>query len=426
MEDSRQNPHFDEQPFTDGPRRPGDNPNLRNARGRKGPRPRTQNGQPSSGRSNRLNWVDPLPVVDPAPALGMEPVPADSSAGELDLDFGLPGTIARPFAEVVDTLGDRLNLPDSDKTRVARAVESQSYFKAARQLFSTMLEHEKIACQQLKAVYYDSTPVPAHMAAALSIIGHIDSKLGKVVVRNAPTLFKQWIVKGLQVSQTPGISTATPAESLVWPDADSYSFVQRKARLEIERLTSTTFEVQVGGANITVSPPRLVDQTPEEYYNKLPTQMPNYQVVRDLVALLRMDLDTYRRGTIGITGHTFATCLSRIGLVPAGNTFSLDRIRTAFEDWVATYLTRSRHHLEAIFRTAPPPAGASGFGAQLVSSERTAARLAMPLSDSDIAMGFTLSPCREFSFSPSIVAYSRRDRSAMLAQLASADGRMSF
>jgi hypothetical protein len=424
--------------ITDGPLKPGDNPNSRNLHPRKSVRPRTKNSSSTTNTSMRLNWIDPLPVVDALPPLGLEPNPESFPAGEIDLSFDLPNSIAEPFAELVHSVGDRIQLDDDAKVECADSLRGMSYFKSARQLFSTMLDTEKSLCQPLKSVYYDETPIPSHMAAGIGIIGHIETKVGKVIVRNAPTLFKRWIAKGLQVC--PGNDFSAPIDpdapdepedpeyapdpsKLVWPDEDGRSLVSRLAREKIASLTDLTYTLQGRDGNqITVSMPRLVNQRLPDYYAQIHDGVPQADVLRRQVALLQLNRSTWQNGTLG-HDLSLVDALADIGLVRAHHFYLMPGLREGFEDTMTHYVVGAKNRIEAILKTTVPTAGSSGFGAQLVQSEKNVARWSFPLSDADANIGFLFSPNKYFSLNPRVVAYSKRDKDSANAAFAQKDGK---
>ncbi|APP18152.1 putative capsid protein [Magnaporthe oryzae partitivirus 1] len=404
------------------PIKPGDNPNKLNARPRQGARPRTKN-QPAGGSSNsmRLNWIDPLPQVDVIHPLGLEPNPEVIPAGEIDLDFFLPETISTPFVDTIDSIGDRIQMSDEDKEVCKDRLKSLAFFKAARQLYSTMLDHEKAVNQPLKAVYYDETPIPLHMAGALGIIGHMDTKVGKVMIRDPGLLFKRWIAQGLKIENNdryPG----DPSKK-IWIDAEGLRHVKRLARERIDYLVKQTYTVtRDDGVEFTVSMPQLTDQALPDYYGFIRNEVPGADDLRHCVAALEMTLRQWRDDTIphGIPRHDIHQTLD---LQEATGNYSLSNMREWFEDFIAGYVTDVKWRLESIFKVGPPPAGTTGYGAQTVEASGNTARWKFPLSDADVNIGYLFSPNKYFNLAPRLVGYSRRDRSSQQAAFAQADGK---
>lgn len=394
---------------TEGKQKPGDNPNTLNAKPRQNVRPRVKNSTGNSTQSMRLGWIDPLPVVDAIYPLGIEPNVEAIPAGEIDLDFYLPETIGQPFADTVLSVGDRIQLSTSEKDDVSSAISALSFFKGARQLYSTMLDYEKAENQPLKAVYYDETPIPSHMAGALGVIGHMDTKVGKVLVRDAGVLFKRWTAEGLKRAHENDENTPYVADSsnLVWDDRDSFKMVQRLARERISHLVKQTYTLDVNGTAHVVSMPQLIDQDLQTYYNQITNQVPDADHIRHLVTGLIATRAQFKQGDLPNNIHR-ADLLGSLGLVYATGVYEIPQMRESFEEWIALYTTTQRWHVEAFFNVGPPPAGTSGYGAQTVSTEGNTARWQFPLSDADVNIGYLFSPCRGFTLTPKMIGYSRR------------------
>lgn len=408
---------------TEGKVKPGDNPNTLNAKPRVGVRPKKKNmpaGQ-STG-SMRLNWIDPLPVVDAIHPLGLEPNIDSVPAGEITLDFTLPSTIARPFEDVVESVGDRLYLDDDQQRTIKDHLHAQSYFKGARQLYSTMLDHEKAANQPLKAIYYDEEPIPLHMAGALGIIGHMDTKVGQVLIRDAGVLFKRWVLKGTQIANS-DFQPTLDAEKSIWKDRESFLAVQRLSREKIEDLVKLTYDLDVSGTVHTVSMPQLINQDLDTYYNSIHNQVPQADDLRACVTALQMSHRQWMDDQNIPHNHDRQDILDAIGLQWAEDLAPASSLRELFEDFTATHVTTVRAKIHAIFKTGPPPAGSQGYGAQTVSSKRTTAAWKMPLSDADVNIGFLFSPNQSFTLNPKLVGYSRRMKETAAAQFAASDGR---
>lgn len=408
---------------SEGPVRPGDNPNKLNAKPRQGARPKTKNS--SNGNSNssmRLNWIDPLPSVDVIHPLGLEPNPEAIPAGEIDLDFNLPETIATPFADTIQSVGDRIQMSDEDKDICMDRIKSLAFFKAARQLYSTMQDHEKAVNQPLKAVYYDETPIPLHMAGALGIIGHMDTKVGKVLIRNPGVLFKRWIAKGLEIEDDKTFSG--DSSRLIWDDAESVQLIQRLAREKIAEIVQQTYQVDPGdGQPYTVSMPQLTDGTDlATYYRWIRNEVPDADDLRHCVTALQMTRRQWKDDTLP-NNQPRADLLATLDLEYATGSYEVSAMRDAFEEFIATYVTNVKWRIESIFKVGPPPAGSTGYGAQTVTSGHNTARWTFPLSDADVNIGYLFSPNKYFNLAPRLVGYSRRDRVSQQAAFANADGK---
>lgn len=405
---------------TEGPRKPGDNPNLRNAKKRQGPRPKAKNSPNASTSSMNVRWIDPLPQVNVIHALGLEPNPCEPTAGEIDLDPSLPETIANPFCSLVESVSVRLTFDQGDIDNATSSLKALGYFKAAKQLYSTMLDHEKSMNQPLKAVYYDETGIPAHMSSALGMIGHMDTKVGKVLIRNASTLFKRWITKGLTIVDA---NAGTPAPipdifSLVWNDEDGLDLAKRLAREEIARITDLSYPFH----NINVSIPRLTNQPLQQYHDDIHTAAPRSADLASLVSLLLMDKDDWRIGNMP-NGHDLDTCLGIINLTLSGPDQEPGELRRRFEDFIALYVTRDKWRIESLVKTTPGPSGSTGYGAQTVSSTENTANWQFPISDGDVSLGYLFSPNVHCELRPKLIGYARRSKNAASADFAYQDAK---
>lgn len=305
------------------------------------------------------------------------------------------------------------------------AIKSLAYFKAARQLYSTMTDYEKSVNQPLKAVFYDQTNIPLHMAGALGMIGHIKTKIGDVQIRDPSLLFKRWIALGLKessqdFSDIPKLNGHP--EKFVWLTRDGHEAAKRKAKERISDIVKQTYEVEKEGTVYTVSMPQLQDQKLDVYYDQINNQVPEADTLRALVAGLETDFKSFKDDTFphGQTRHDF---LAGVDMVEAPDKYSIINLRDNFENWVSEYTTQVRWRVESIFKVGPPPAGDQGFGAQTVSSSDNTAEWNFPLSDADVNIGFLFSPCKSFSLAPKLIGYSQRKREVAQSRFAYADGK---
>jgi len=414
---------FLDQP-TDGPRKPGDNPNTLNARRRKNARPKTTNTTSTSehNKNMKFSWIDPLPQVDVIYPIGLDPQPASFPAGHVELRFDLPSVIADPFIQQFESVGDRTLLHEEIIKTGKKKMESQAYFKSARQLYSTMLDHEKSQNQPLKAVYYDETAIPSHMSAAIGIIGHMETKVGKVLVKHASTLFKRWIAKGLQIDPDASQIDTVSADTLVWGDSDSRELAYELARKKIEDITNDVYTITVDNVTHHVSMPKLHNHNLDDYYAMISDQVPDATMLRGLVSLLNTSQNQWNNNIIG-NGFNFDDVLNHLNLTYAPEEYSVRVMREQFENCMSCYITGVRVHIESLLHVSPPPAGSNGYGAQLVKSNGIQANWEFPISDADAAMGFMFSPNESFTLTPKIVAYSRRDKNTVMSNFASRDGK---
>jgi hypothetical protein len=410
--------HDDLGPATSAPFRalkPGDNPNKLNRHTRKGPRPRTKNSSEPPKHRFEHAWVDPLPNVPPIDALDMAEIPESIPAATVELDPLLPRHFAKPHCDLILSAAQNSHLTAQQALRVSNKLDALSHFKSARQLYSAMTDPEKSMCQPLKCVYYDSSEIPKHMAAAISMIGNFDSRIGRVEIANAPTLFRRWILQGL--SSDPDIPKTYPnALSSVWRDKDGKLLVNRLAQRELDELATVDYVIQE--QHLSLAPLRRAP-SPEAYYTWIPDHHPNAEALRDLTALISQSEDDWIANAPLLHGRDFTRALRLLGLSLCS--VSDSRMRDMFTDAMYDYIAGCEVHMRLFFNLGPAPQGSRGFAAQLVKSENNMAQYNLPLSDADRALGFLYGPCKSFTLNPSFVAFSRTRKKDGTAEFASRD-----
>ncbi|BBC77403.1 putative capsid protein [Pythium nunn virus 1] len=402
------------------PRRAGDNPNKAFAQRRQGNRPKVKN-TPSGPKTTTeaFRWIEPLPEVTPMPAV-LETITESIPAGSIELNFELPSTVASPFTQSVESVLMRTDLPSASIYQARDKLEALSYYKACRQLYSTLSDPQKAALQPLKAIYYDKSHIPNHMSAALSMIGNLESKMGLIEVKHAPVLFKRWLIAGLCIDPDTTYTAATVApNSLVFKDVYSKALIDEKANERLKEIHNETFKIKVGTTDIEVSAP--IPPPTDAGYNSIPDDYPHADEMRDLVSIIQMATRDYVRSQPVPHGRDLDTALSHLGLQVAPAGYSDQDLRTAFEDAIETYLTTEIIHIQTVFHLGEPPATERGFASQLVASDDVTARFGLPLSDADKALGFMFNPRHSFEFNPRFVAYSRRAKRTTASQFASND-----
>jgi len=401
---------------------PGDNPNKLNAQRRKNNRPKTQNSVPGAKVESRLTWADPLPIVDPSP-LELEPQSVTIPAGEVTLNFDLPSVIAKPFSDAATSVLLRTNLDQAFITDVASKLESFSYYKACRQLYATLDDGKKSALQPLKTVYYDTNHIPTRMASALSMIGDFESKLGRVVVSHSVLLFKRWLLQGLSIDpdvpREEGVVWPENCATLVWKDKWSKFYIDERCREWLKNYHDTPFELEIDGMQpIRITPP-LYDETSDP--NQIDNRFPHRNTVVNMVTFLRGTVRQFASDP-GIPNLDLRALLASLGLTLAEGVFSNPRdILEMFSDAQEGYITKFFCHIDAIFTTGESPAGSQGYAAQIVTSQKNEAKFAMPISDSDLALGYMFSPGSSFKIEPNFIAYGRSQCENVAARYSSRD-----
>jgi len=397
--------------------KPGDNPNKLNAQRRK-IRPKVTNSEKSSSPYElQYAWADPAQGAIPDTEISLEPHLEEFPSGEIELDEDLPATIAKPFCDTFKTLGDRTVLDEARLENCQDSLMALSYYKSAKQLFSTMLDPDKSVCQPLKSVFYDTTPIPEHMGAAISMIGNFDSKVGPIHIKNAPTLFKRWVVSGLHYDPGAPEYEGELPPSLVWRDRDGKKLLDSAAYRYIEENRPSWSPTGDYDIQVPLLKPGM-DVT--RWIQRIHPDTPNCENLRNVASIIRQPEKHWIRGD-PLIGCEYTQALDSLGLEIATGIYDVGFIRQAFESAMADYYVAAKPHIEALLKTGPSPASNRGYGAQIVKSNGLTARYNMPLSDSDVALGFLFSPCKNFEYSPKIIAYNKRDQSVSKSKFASAD-----
>lgn len=411
-------PKSDKQPI----RKFGDNPNTRNAQHRKANRPKVES-RPLTAKNEDISykWCDPLPVVDPI-QFDLEPHCTTLPSGYVTLRDDLPQAISDPFCTLLSSVLERTNLPESTIGYCANKLNAQGYFKAARQLYSTLTDPEKSKLQPLKTVFYDTTHIPSHMASALSIVGHFETKLGRVEVKDATVLFRRWTLQGLSIDPDTTAEIANPQDifKYVWRDSASKVLIDKAAKKKLNELCNTVFQIQFDEFPFNVRVPEI--PISHDGYTSITPNYPNFLALQRLVTILLMTNSQYITGE-DLNGHSIADCLAEIDLLLVPDELEDYFIRNLFEIASTGYITKAKAHVESVLTTGESPTSGRGFPAQIVSSSNVTADFSLPLSDADRHLGFIFNPQASFEFNPQFVAYSKRSNKEAAANFAQRDSK---
>jgi hypothetical protein len=251
------------------------------------------------------------------------------------------------------------------------------------------------------------------MAAALSMLGHLDTKFGKVHMYDATTVFQRWIVAGLDKDPDSDINIVEP-ERLIWTDRPGFHAMRRQVLARIKIMHDQSYIVNFENADpFDYSIPLINESTNlDEYYDRILDDQLFTKELIDLTSLLQITYQDWTSNPIPIRNDVNLTdALQRVNLQLAPAQLSVTNLRLEFEECMSTYLVRDKGHIESIFNVSPAPNGDTGFGAQLVKSEDVTANVKYKLPDSDLSLGFAFNPLLEFALEPKVVAYSQRSRS---------------
>jgi len=362
----------------------------------------------------RYPWADPTEGVFCDDVLEFEPIIDSLPAGWISLEDDLPSIIARPFCDTYAAIGSRTVMNADTIAEDERSLETLSYFKCARQLYSTMTPPNKAVNQPLKPVYYDDTKIPKHMGAAISMIGNFDSKLGEIRVKNESTLFKRWVSKGIAVfDQDEEVDPST----FIWPDADGYDIV-REQTVEYFSQHRGSFTVEVNGRDISVTSPELTIDNIDDY--EVQDEYPHATRLRALLAIARFAPDAWKRNDHALRDHN-AALIDILGIRFAPPEYSVRMMRDRFEDISRELEVFSKTRLSGHMFVETPPAGTRGFPAQIAKREGNRVEAPLPLSDPDYGLGYMFSPRAKFELNPRIIAYGKRTSDRLLADFSDRD-----
>ncbi|KAI7870415.1 hypothetical protein BDF14DRAFT_1774035 [Spinellus fusiger] len=159
------------------------------------------------------------------------------------------------------------NTTISDST--ALKLEALCFYKSARQLYHIMTDSEKLDVYRLEPTILDTTEIPSHMAAAISMIGHIDNRIGRVAITDIQLFFKRWLCAGLEVD--PDVEHVPPKTKnyfdtstdvktylvsdflhMIWRDYLGKQVLDYNI-VKTAQLLNVFFQITISGRNIKVS-----------------------------------------------------------------------------------------------------------------------------------------------------------------------------
>jgi len=395
------------------PMTPGDNPNKLAAQRRRNNRPKEGSKPRESVENTGLRWAEPSEHPRQI-NFNLSELKSADPAIFIELKSNLPRTISESSENVLEQALMRTNLDHVAVENTVTALRSQTYFKAARQLYSTLHSEEKAKGQPLKAVYYDDAALPSTIASGLSMIGHFDSRLGPADIVHAPVLFRNWIEKGIQAD--PITNENENDEYYVFNDNESHSFVKSKIRAEFSRRHDEPFNLRVGERVVRVTLPLLGNG---EVRDDIVEDYPDHHELLAMYDVLNCTEQQWANQDIPINRDAFTTVYRVLNLVYNIKTPQDQRIQ--FEDFCMRWRTRYKKHIELVFSMSPAPNTSSGYASQIVSSTELNGTTPLPLADSDAALGFVYDPCLSVTVNPKFSLYSTRKRETARADYAAQD-----
>lgn len=398
---------------------PGDNPNKRLAQRRKENRPKIGSmPRERTEEATKLQWVEPL-AVPKMVTIEMQQIPHSVPAISFELNTDLPSNIVEPSTRILRQALDRTNLPEEDIVSAVSALEAQTYFKAARQLYSALNPDEKATLQPLKAVFYDDAQLPLTISSGLSMIGHFESKMGTAEIKYAMLLFKQWIYNGL--CRVPESGLVPEGEDMpnavLFKDKFSMQYMKDLIKEEFKRRHDTVImRLQIAEIEVLASLPDLTNID----YASISDLYPDHDVLRALHRIMNCTQMQWDTQTIDGIPNAFTILYQVFGNITFSD-IDIPMMRDLFEDFSASWRTDYKKHIQAVFNLAPTPTSGRGYAAQLIEAHELSTECKLPVSNTDLSIGYVYNPCKRMILNPIFKAYSRRKADVIAASFAEAD-----
>lgn len=327
-----------------------------------------------------------------------------------------------------------------------------------------MSSPEQCVVYDLENFIFDDIQVPTQMATAISMIGHFDSSFGRIEVKDATLLCKRWVCAGLtidpdveyplcknksdiQKDDTPLREALDPLK-MVWRDNDGKHAIDIMIEKTAAELNKTVYSIEVDQEMFRVQSESLSKENAHTYATNIPIQDPNHRRLANLSILFAMsDRQWCQSGNLrepiyDDCGHlTESDCyitmdestaediqftssvLYDIGLVEAPYWCTDSYVMKQFCHAMSAYKTRYQTYLETFLYMSPAPTGSQGYSAQIVQSCGLEAHCKLPISDSDLALGFMFSPCVHFEFNPRFTSFGKYDSKVARAEFISRDNK---
>lgn len=367
------------------------------------------NDQSSPTQGNpqpEFRWCEPIDAKNIDPELPpLTAVRESLPIGFIELRSSLPETIAEADNSFVLSILEQ-KAPTALTAQEAKdAILSQCYFRAARQLYSSMTEDERYRCRLLQGIFYDTTPIPSFLNNAIAMIGHFRCEFGEVRIRHAEVLLRRWVVIGLETGnelQTGEKLTRLMLSQAVFRDRSSKILVNSLIEERVKRISKSSFKVKSHAGLLRVFHPLLACN--EDGLNRVSENYPYHLEMRRLIMLHRMTHFEWRTAET-IAGVPIQIVLDYLGVRLV--VLSDEELYRCFTFALRRYWADYKSLVEEAFEVAEPVATGFGNACQTVSSDDLQATFALPLSDQDISMGFMYNPAVKFEFKPRFCAYSK-------------------
>lgn len=293
------------------------------------------------------------------------------------------------------------------------AVISQCYFRAARQLYSSVTDDERYRCRSLQGIFYDTIPIPSFLNRAMAMIGHFRCEFGEVRIRHAEVLLRRWIAIGLLMAkELPSCEKVSRLmlTHAVFRDKSSKLLINSLIEERMKRISKSSFKVKGHAGVLRVFHPLLACN--EDGLNRVSENYPYHAEMRRLIMLHRMTHSEWQT-VESIDSVPIQIVLDYLGvrLIELND----EELYRSFTFSLRRYWADYKSLVEEAFDVSEPVATGYGYACQIVSSNDLQATFALPLSDPGISMGFMYNPAVNFEFKPRFCAYSKNTAKEMRA-----------
>lgn len=331
-----------------------------------------------------------------------------SSYGTVDLDNSFPEKVSQFFVDHLPLLVSHTDMTGSDVMNMQNGLISLTFFKAAKQLHSSMTPREKSFVKSLQL--HESTLIPKTISCALSIIGHIDSPFGYINVKYPAYLYRYWIWKGLNLTES---SSITP----IWYDKDSYLWLRYIIDRHYHGMTKIPFNGRIGDYELEgLTLPQIQRDSRRRDFNSIISLHPKSELLSDLLDIYFLDYRAYHPMDIpeNVKKELNIKCIMN----------SDKDLQDDFENFITSWGKENYSDiLESIFECDFGPLTESGSFAQLMgkNDSKNSSISHLPMDDYDAMIGWMFLPCKRFFSFGRFITSSRYERKKLITEISKTD-----
>jgi len=382
-----------------GNNRPGFNPNVANAKPRKGFRPKTQNRPATKVTSDKIKWIDPLPIPSGINVTNFSETPLEEAVADFDISPNFLDPTVDVVISVIEALAHRSTVEADQIVPYTEMIRATAELKLVKKLYSTAKPSEKSNLLKLKGIFYDTSKIPTPIIQAAQIAGHFDSKLGRMEVRHLEQLALTAAANASQritEAHNPrlhGQLTPIPGDTsiMIWNTSGSIDYLHSKVQEEIDiRCSTHRFEIQIGEHNISISTPSRNDLNLADYFASLNVTNDPNSYVRNRIQVLQTRRYTDLTNANNVLLTEVGMIASPISVIEVGNNGT---------HIFAEYARTCEYRMEAYYQLDDVSTLDEGTSAQLSSQLGPMdTKSPFPLSGADQALGYILAPCTNFRY----------------------------